>query len=185
MRKTAQLLPPSDAENIYPIDIIILFNMAKRLSKPALCTLILFAMLLPSIPFFGAPCMAEPEGNQSAGSLRVEVAGLLSSQGSVVFALYDSAERYKKHTKAFLSSSLPIIDRTCIWQVDSLPYGEYAVMLYHDENMNGKLDSNLFHVPQEPYGFSNNKRGLLMPASFSDSKFSLQETMKVLVIEVK
>jgi len=101
-----------------------------------------------------------------------------------VFALYDSAERYKKHTRAFRSSSQAITNQSCAWQVDGLPHGDYAVMLYHDVNDNGKLDSNFLRVPREPYGFSNNKRGLFGPASFGDTKFSLEESLKVLVIEV-
>jgi len=142
------------------------------------------AMFTAAMVGLNLPSLAEPEATRSTGSLHIEVSGLRSSQGSVVFALYDSAERYKKHTRAFRSSSQVITNQSCVWQVDDLPHGDYAVMLYHDENNNRKLDSNFFHVPQEPYGFSNNKRGLFGPASFGDTKFSLKESLKVLVIEV-
>ena len=40
-----------------------------------------------------------------------------------------------------------------------VPIGEYAITLYHDENGNEKLDKNVFGIPKERYGFSNNEYG--------------------------
>ncbi|MFQ5582459.1 MAG: DUF2141 domain-containing protein [Mariprofundaceae bacterium] len=119
------------------------------------------------------------------GALRIEVTGLKSSKGAVAFALYDSASRYKKHTDPLRSASRPINNRSCVWQTGELPYGEYAVMLYHDENGNGRLDSGLFHIPVEPYGLSNNARSSFGPASYEDTKFVLKAPLKMLVIKVK
>ena len=36
-----------------------------------------------------------------------------------------------------------------------LEYGNYAVILFHDENGNGDLDHNILRLPAEPMGFSN------------------------------
>ena len=38
-----------------------------------------------------------------------------------------------------------------------LPAGVYAVSVFHDENMNQKLDKNFVGVPKEEYGASNNR----------------------------
>jgi uncharacterized protein (DUF2141 family) len=43
---------------------------------------------------------------------------------------------------------------TCAFE-DVAP-GTYAVAVVHDENANGRLDKNLFGVPTEGYGVSNN-----------------------------
>ena len=37
--------------------------------------------------------------------------------------------------------------------------GKYAVLVYHDENSNNRLDMAMFGKPTERYGFSNNKYG--------------------------
>ena len=37
-----------------------------------------------------------------------------------------------------------------------IPKGQYAVTVFHDENRNDKLDENMFWLPTEGYGFSNN-----------------------------
>ena len=47
-----------------------------------------------------------------------------------------------------------------------VPHGTYAVRLYHDEDDDGELDTNLFGVPQEAFGFSNNARGSMGPPDF-------------------
>jgi uncharacterized protein (DUF2141 family) len=31
--------------------------------------------------------------------------------------------------------------------------GKYAIAVIHDENCNGKLDTNMFGIPKEGYGF--------------------------------
>ena len=37
--------------------------------------------------------------------------------------------------------------------------GAYAVITFHDENDNGKLDENASGLPTEGYGFSNDAEG--------------------------
>lgn len=41
----------------------------------------------------------------------------------------------------------------------------------HDENTNGKLDTNWIGIPAEGYGFSNDAKALLGAPSFSDASF--------------
>lgn len=43
----------------------------------------------------------------------------------------------------------------------------------HDENGNGKLDSNWLGIPSEPVGASNDARGQFGPPSFEDAAFEL------------
>jgi uncharacterized protein (DUF2141 family) len=37
--------------------------------------------------------------------------------------------------------------------------GKYAIAVIHDENCNGKLDTNMFGIPKEGYGFFQWCRG--------------------------
>jgi uncharacterized protein (DUF2141 family) len=47
-----------------------------------------------------------------------------------------------------------------------LPPGRYAAIVIHDENDNGRLDTNVWGVPTEGYGFSNDALGFLSAPSF-------------------
>lgn len=64
-----------------------------------------------------------------------------------------------------------------------IPYGDYPIKLYHDENGNKKLDKNFVGIPREPYGFSNNARGTLSAPEFAKARFALDAANKA--IEIK
>ena len=54
-----------------------------------------------------------------------------------------------------------------------LPHGEYAITLYVDSNGNKKFDKNLFGIPKEEYGFSNNVMGRMSAPTFDQAKFGV------------
>ena len=47
-----------------------------------------------------------------------------------------------------------------------MPFGNYAITLFHDENNNMELDTNFLGIPKEPYGFSNNAKSPFGPPGF-------------------
>jgi uncharacterized protein (DUF2141 family) len=55
--------------------------------------------------------------------------------------------------------------------IHDLHAGKYAIASYHDENGNGKLDTNALGIPEEGYGFSNDARGTFGPPKFSEAAF--------------
>jgi uncharacterized protein (DUF2141 family) len=59
--------------------------------------------------------------------------------------------------------------------------GNYAVAIFHDVNQNGKLDKNIFGIPTEDYGFSNNARGSFGPPSYKDCSFSFSNNKKIFI----
>nr|NJM03369.1 DUF2141 domain-containing protein [Desulfobacula sp.] len=67
----------------------------------------------------------------------------------------------------------------------TLPCGEYAVKVFHDENGNGELDKRVFGIPAEAYGFSNDARGTMGPPEYEKTAFQLDSTGRELVIHVQ
>jgi uncharacterized protein (DUF2141 family) len=55
---------------------------------------------------------------------------------------------------------------------EDIPPGTYALAVIHDENMNGKLDTNWLGIPTEGYGFSNDAQAVLQAPSFSAASFA-------------
>jgi uncharacterized protein (DUF2141 family) len=51
--------------------------------------------------------------------------------------------------------------------------GEYAVAMIHDENANGKLDTNFIGIPTEGIGVSNNSR-LFGSPTYDAAKFQIK-----------
>lgn len=63
--------------------------------------------------------------------------------------------------------------------------GVYGISAFHDENTNGKLDTNFIGLPTEDYCASRDARGSFGPPSFSDAKFSYAGGTKRLSAHMK
>jgi uncharacterized protein (DUF2141 family) len=62
--------------------------------------------------------------------------------------------------------------------------GDYAISVFHDENMNKKLDKNFMGIPKEGYGASNNPKKKMGPPDFEEAKFQLSGPTQSLQIEL-
>jgi len=56
----------------------------------------------------------------------------------------------------------------------TVPAGDYAVRSFHDVNGDGRMNANPFGMPTEPYAFSNNARGNMGPATWSQAHFAAE-----------
>ncbi|MNR30585.1 hypothetical protein D3C85_1480510 [compost metagenome] len=54
-----------------------------------------------------------------------------------------------------------------------LPAGAYGMKAFHDVNGNGKMDTNPFGMPSEPFAFSNNAVGNMGPAKWDRARFEV------------
>ena len=72
----------------------------------------------------------------NAGKFILSVVGFESNGGKAMIALCNSEESYSKNGVNFKSIALEIEDQKTEWIIDELPFGEYAIKLYHDENGN-------------------------------------------------
>ena len=111
--------------------------------------------------------------------------GLGSDRGRVVIALLDSAEAYDREDRATRSASPPIQGGRSSVRFEDLPFGTYAVKVYHDENSNEKLDTNWVRMPKEGFGFSNNVMGRFGPPSFDAAKFEFSQPLQRVEIEIR
>lgn len=113
--------------------------------------------------------------------LTVEIKGAANTEGHVSAALFGAAEGWLK--QPLVGQRQPAGDSVRL-VFRNLQPGRYAVSALHDENMNGKLDSNPIGMPIERYGFSRNARGQFGPPSFADAAFELT-TDQTLVITLR
>lgn len=64
-------------------------------------------------------------------------------------------------------------DRTGVCRFEEVLPGEYAVGVMHDENANGKMDFDFFHMPAEGYGISNNHTHAFSAPKWRESRFAV------------
>ena len=115
---------------------------------------------------------------------RVNVTGLRSDKGTVLVQLASSAEDYDEDERAFRAAAVKSTDEKATVVFADVPYGEYAVKLFQDENENRKIDIG-FLGPKEPYGFSNNVFGTFGPPPFEQAKFPLTVRELTITIETR
>ena len=102
----------------------------------------------------------------------------IKEAGEIHIAIYDSAEAFEAD-RGEKGGAAPGITQGTIEMVEpgsvtyryELPPGTYAIGIFHDANLNNRLDNYFFGVPREQYGFSNNARGFMGPPSFEDAAF--------------
>lgn len=91
-----------------------------------------------------------------AADLNVAVEAAHSGKGQVKLMLFEREEGFRKEDKARQVLALPAEIGAVSAAFRDLPPGRYAVIAYHDENANGKLDLRFGMFPKEGYGLSNN-----------------------------
>ena len=130
---------------------------------------------LLAVALLGVACGAAPPRPASGGVtwLEVEVKGLEVETGRVALALFGSAESYAYGTEPLRRAFLPRSEGPCVWRLEDLAPGDYAIKAFHDLDGSGRLETNFLGVPTEPYGFSNGARGSFGPPSWRQARFRL------------
>ena len=125
---------------------------------------------------------------QSAtATLTIRVTGVRNTKGRIALALFASEAGFPGDaSKAVRLQQAEINAQTLSAQfvLEGIPYGQYAVSVFHDENSNGKLDKNFVGAPKEGYGASNNPRKRMGPPPFEEARFSLNQPSQSIEIKL-
>ena len=116
--------------------------------------------------------------------LTVIVNGIEEIKGQMSIGLFINEDNWGGESEAYMGAYVEIAGDNISYTFKDLPSGTYAVALFHDENMNEKLDKGLFKIPKEGYAFSNNVFGTVGPPKFEKASFMLGGN-KVIEIELK
>lgn len=118
-------------------------------------------------------------GLNAQSSLSVEVTGIEETNGKLYVAIYNSEVPFLSD-KAINGKIVPVVGKTINMTFDELENGEYAIVMYHDENNNGTLDLGEYGIPAEKYGFSNNIDPAIVkrPPVFTECKFEVNGDTK-------
>jgi uncharacterized protein (DUF2141 family) len=104
----------------------------------------------------------------------VVVTGFKSEKGRAQIALFNSEKGFPLDPDyAFRTNTSDIKSGRSVAMFNNIPYGEYAICVIHDEDMDGDFDKNWLFLPGEGWGTSNGAGGFFGPGGYSDSKFTL------------
>lgn len=128
--------------------------------------------------------LAQPLAAQQAGRLSVELTGMQNDDGSIVYAIWSGPENWLEDN-ALHAGFVPIENGQARIEFADLPYGEYAISVYHDRNGNERLDTGMFRIPKEPIGTSNDAPARFGPPKYEDAVFTLDAESLEITIPVK
>jgi len=121
-------------------------------------------------------------GSMAAGAaqLTVDVVNVERLGGHVMIAVYDNAGAWESSAEPVAKDRDSVTGPTVRIHFSDLAPGRYAIRLFHDENNNGRLDTNMLGIPVENYGFSTSDSRLGPPA-FDDAAFELRDDMTITI----
>lgn len=131
------------------------------------------ALALMLLLLAGQTISVAAESGSDRNVIHVTVVSLRNDNGQLRCALFSSGEGFPKDaTKAIASASVALKGESASCDFADVAPGSYAVSVFHDENSNGKLDTNFMGIPKEGVAASNDARGRFGPPKFDDAKFN-------------
>lgn len=113
------------------------------------------------------PCLEDTQGQPR---VLVKVKKLQSTEGNLRVQIYgDDPDTFLEKGKKLVRVDIPIENEVMQVCVPLPGLGNYAILVMHDRNANGKAD-----FLTEGFGFSNNPKLLLAPPDLEETLFAAQ-----------
>lgn len=113
-------------------------------------------------------------GSAQADGVRLEVllTEVSEAGGKLRASLYRDPDSFRKEERAVKIIVIPAVKGASKIVFDDVAPARYAIMVYHDENGDEKLNLRFGMFPTEGYGLSNNP-SVVGPPKFADSAFDV------------
>jgi uncharacterized protein (DUF2141 family) len=130
------------------------------------------------------PALAAASANQPA-ALEVAFTGIETPQGNIMMVVFDTEQAYNSQGAPVRVAMVPVNSEEAKAMVEGLPAGTYAIKSFHDIDGDGKMGTNPFGIPTEPFAFSNNAVGHMGPAKWADASFEVKSGSNVHSITIQ
>lgn len=110
-------------------------------------------------------------------NIRVKINNINQANGTIKLALFNNAKDFpSNYNNIAASASEKINDKNNFFYIfKDIPKGNYAIAVFLDKNNNWKLDTGIFGIPLEQYGFSMNPDIRFRIPTFYETDFKLNE----------
>lgn len=126
----------------------------------------------------------EKNGNDT-GTITIKFSGIEKEKGYVELTLFNNYKGFPSNKNiAFRKFRIKVEPGPQFFSIKDIPFGEYAISCFYDENNNKKLDTNFFGIPKEKIGTSNNSSNSSIPL-YEEAKFNFDSPHFQLPITIK
>jgi phytoene synthase len=133
--------------------------------------------LVAAEPIAPAASPAESTPSQAApavGQVVVDVIGIEKAEGQLVVSLFRDGRGFPDKGRAAHGKKVAKArDGHARLVFEDVPSGAFAVVVLHDQNGDFAMETGLFGMPEEGYGFSRDAHAPFGPPDFADAKLTL------------
>jgi uncharacterized protein (DUF2141 family) len=114
-----------------------------------------------------------------AFTITVHASTFRTPKGSLRCRLYSSGDGFPGKPPFDAQQAVAVSGKTATCTFAGVGPGKYAVALFHDENDDGKLETNFLGIPREGVGVSNNRLRSFGPPTWDDASFMLRGDLQL------
>ena len=121
--------------------------------------------------------------------IRISVEGIRSHKGRLLLAIYHNEKNFKNNQNPVAAvQRMVFAEKSEIVFRGRFSPGNFAIVVLHDEDNDGKLKSSQGGIPLEGFGFSNNPALSRGKPGWDDTRFSVTgkshaETIKLVYLD--
>jgi len=118
--------------------------------------------------------------------LVLEISGIRNKKGEILIAMFNQPQGFPEdESRFFRVDTIRGLSGTTVRTVfRDLEFGEYAITMMHDEDVDGGMDYNWFGIPKEGYGFSTNYKPIFRAPKFEETSFQFTQDGQVIKVEM-
>lgn len=125
-----------------------------------------------------APAPMEP-------SLTIRFQGIETPTGQIMLSMFDSQRAHDQNGAPVRVAAVPVAGASAVVQFEGLVPGDYAVKAFHDVDGDGRMGTNPFGMPLEPFAFSNDAKAEAGPAKWAAARFPVVAGANTIAITIK
>jgi len=115
--------------------------------------------------------------------LEVVVKKIKNDKGNIRVGIFKEEKTFLK--KAIYGKVIKAQGSEAKVVFDDIAPGTYAISVIHDENENDELDSGMFGIPKEGFGFANDAMGTFGPPDFKKASITVETGKRTITISLR
>lgn len=115
----------------------------------------------------------------------LNVTNIQEEIGMIWIGIYDSEENFLVKERAIVKGYTVEQPGRIHISLPDLPYGTYAIAIFHDLNNNGYLDQNILGIPSEPFAFSRRPKSKFRMPKFDEVAVTFSPDQQEITLPLK
>ncbi len=143
-------------------------------------------ILLLSSLLFNTPAVGFESTFAVEGQFVLFIENIEEETGFLRLALFSNEDSFLKEGAACYSATLEIEQQgNQTLTLPVFPVGKYSIAIFHDLNKDGKLNTNLWGIPTEPYAFSRTPNSKWKKPTFQNTHIVLGSATQEVRLQLK